>query len=342
MRADPELQVTGPHLQENSQAGIEWLRNCTIALICNDAGLLDFAQPGTFTGFRIVFNEYEQPRYLADPDALADRYIAALGGRKPSCVVGLNERYGYLEKWGGGLREHVACMRQFVKRMHAYGVAVAGYSFASGSPDEEDWRYLADQNFGDVDYIDQHGYNGLGGPSQSQWVARRIEIVRQWIGHDHPPFVAFEAGRDAIEQEGAKDLPGWKLQNVTAEQYLAEIKEQDRWIRTFPRNVFIGQTIFSFSRWWEEFDASPLVPMMRWEDGVPAIEIPSKPSGGGTMPQYEYILGFKEYAEKHPEIGKPTSPLMYDANGTAVQYTEKGMLHWNKASNQTLFFRASQ
>ncbi len=65
--------------------------------------------------------------------------------------------------------------------------------------------------------------------------------------------------------------------------------------------------------------------------------------GGDTVPeQFEYVLGFAEYAKQHPEIGKPTSPLMYDANGTAVQYTEKGMLHWNKASNQTLFFRASQ
>jgi hypothetical protein len=62
-----------------------------------------------------------------------------------------------------------------------------------------------------------------------------------------------------------------------------------------------------------------------------------------AMPEtFEYVLGFAEYARNHPEIGKPTSPLMYDANGTATQYTERGMLQWNKASNQTLFFAAAR
>jgi hypothetical protein len=65
-------------------------------------------------------------------------------------------------------------------------------------------------------------------------------------------------------------------------------------------------------------------------------------NGGSNVDKFEYTLGFATYAQAHPEIGKPTSHLMYDANGTAVQYTEKGMLHWVKASNQTLFFRAEQ
>jgi hypothetical protein len=76
----------------------------------------------------------------------------------------------------------------------------------------------------------------------------------------------------------------------------------------------------------------------------PAINLhPGLPdsSGGETVgEQFEYILGFAEYAKAHPEIGKPISPLMYDANGTGVQYTETGMLHWVKASNRVLFFRA--
>lgn len=61
------------------------------------------------------------------------------------------------------------------------------------------------------------------------------------------------------------------------------------------------------------------------------------------MPEtFEYVLGFAEYARQHPEIGKPVSPLMYDANGTGVQYTERGMLHWVKASNTICFFAAAR
>jgi hypothetical protein len=76
--------------------------------------------------------------------------------------------------------------------------------------------------------------------------------------------------------------------------------------------------------------------------GQPVIPPVVPPTGGETMPdQFEYILGFAEYAKAHPEIGKPISPLMYDANGTGVQYTETGMLHWVKASNRVLFFRAA-
>ncbi len=69
-----------------------------------------------------------------------------------------------------------------------------------------------------------------------------------------------------------------------------------------------------------------------------AVRAASKPQRRTQMEEYEYTFGFAEYARTHPEIGKPTSPLQYDANGNGLQYTKKGKLEWNKASNQVGFF----
>lgn len=73
-----------------------------------------------------------------------------------------------------------------------------------------------------------------------------------------------------------------------------------------------------------------------------ACEWPYKQQAEEETPvaNYAYILGFADYAKAHPEVGLPTSDLMYDAHGNGFQYTENGRLEWNKQGNQTLFFVA--
>lgn len=58
---------------------------------------------------------------------------------------------------------------------------------------------------------------------------------------------------------------------------------------------------------------------------------------GPTMP--EFTLGFKDAHDANPIlIGEAISDLMYDSNGTAVQYSENGRLEWCKQANKVQFY----
>lgn len=64
----------------------------------------------------------------------------------------------------------------------------------------------------------------------------------------------------------------------------------------------------------------------------------AKPEEVTVMPEeFRYILGFEGYAQAHPEIGKATSELFYDAHGDGYQFCEAGELVWNRQGAQVLF-----
>ncbi len=108
-----------------------------------------------------------------------------------------------------------------------------------------------------------------------------------------------------------------------------------RWIEGEPQIEGAAYFIFRWQSpdpgWKLDLLGSPL------ED---EIRQATKTDFGGEGMGFEYIQGFKVFHDAHPEIGNPTSDLMYDANGNALQYTEQGKLEWNKSSNQVQFYAA--
>lgn len=80
-----------------------------------------------------------------------------------------------------------------------------------------------------------------------------------------------------------------------------------------------------------------------WPDLEAARSIAGIVSGseGGSMSLFfEFTLGFKAYAEAHPEVGQPIESLQYDDQGNAWQHTTTGLLFWHRAENAIHFFGA--
>ena len=55
----------------------------------------------------------------------------------------------------------------------------------------------------------------------------------------------------------------------------------------------------------------------------------------------DFGLGFKDFAEQdRPLVGTCISRVGYDRFGNGLQYTDRGVLFWQKESNTVFFFLA--
>jgi hypothetical protein len=73
-----------------------------------------------------------------------------------------------------------------------------------------------------------------------------------------------------------------------------------------------------------------------WDEGYIISEEEAKQlKWGGTM---EWKLAFANYANTHPEVGTPTTDIMYDDQGNAWQYSDKGMLFSAKGLGWEIFW----
>lgn len=204
----------GPHGILTTDAAIQWSRRAPITKSLDRVGLLQQAQPGAITIFRGYFTPAEQDR--ADPDFTFDRIMERLQGFVPTYTE-LNNEWRQRLIWG--LASHVEFTRACVKRFHAVGIRVAGFSFSTGQPEMEDWLYLQEQDFAGVDVVAIHEYwNGKTG-YLSGWNALRYRKIHDILGGKHPPWLVTECGADAVEQ----GKPGWRLCGISGEQYIKQL-----------------------------------------------------------------------------------------------------------------------
>ncbi len=208
----------GPHIILSTQAALDWSQRAPIVKALNDPGSLKQAQPGAVTIFRQYFTVNEQDRLDVDFTINKIKILTALGGFKPTFVELLNETH---QRVVWGLADYAAFTWACVKRLHAVGQMVAGFSFSTGQPEMGDWQFLAqyDPPFAGVDALAIHEYwNGRTGQF-STWNALRYRRVHELLGGEHPPFVITECGADAVEGREA----GWRKCGISGEQYVNQL-----------------------------------------------------------------------------------------------------------------------
>lgn len=239
----------GPHVQFETSPAMDWARAAPIVKELDTTNALAAAPPGAITIFRKYFANQDINRNGAD---VANEILAALGGFRPSYAELYNE---WAQRLGNGLERHVEFTREAVDVLHRAGVAVAGFSFSVGNPEQAEWEYLRAHSFGGADVISIHEY--WGPDVNSTWTALRHRRVHDWLGGVHPPFVITECGRDQVE--GGQ--PGWLRCGISAEQYLAELAAYDYAIQQDP--YVRGGTPFTAGAAggeWKYFDVDTLVP----------------------------------------------------------------------------------
>lgn len=324
----------GPHGQRSTPELMCWAVVAPCIKAVGDVGILRGARsvnPNIFTIYRAGIDQDDQDHWT--PDDWAWRILHELGGFRPNAVEYKNEWKQYLDD---GLLQRITEERRFVAIMHANGIPVLGGSLSVGSSEKDDILAYQQAGWAGMDYLGVHAYWQKYKP-QDVWTAEWYRLVHEWTGGDHPSMILSEWGIDDIDKLGA----GWQAQGINAEDYIAQLDTNQARLPDYVKfaAAFSGGVYDK----WAKFDLDGIVDLIIAKATEGGVYVPPVQQGGGTVPeQFEYILGFAEYARQHPEIGKPISPLMYDANGTGVQYTETGMLHWVKASNKVLFFRASQ
>lgn len=251
------MNKTGPHGLYPTSGALLWARNALIVKQAGGIELLQVAPPGAITIARPLVPVPDEIKW--DGAATAQAALDALGGFRPTAVELWNEGDEIGQRLGKGLEERLRVTREAVPVLRAAGTELAGYSFSTGVPDAQDWRYLQDNDFGGVIYIAIHEYWGNQG--FTTWNTLRYRRVDGWLGGDHPPFIITECGRGTVEGGG----DGWK-QSVSAQQYITELEAYDAKISE--DFYIIGGTVFTVgancsgppTACWDWYDVDELVP----------------------------------------------------------------------------------
>lgn len=239
----------GPHVILPSEAAMRWVQHAGVVKSLDRPDTLRAAPDSALRIFRHYFPN--QP-LDADPSWVAGEILGALGGyRHPLLYVEApyNEAYQFL---GQGLEQYVTLTRAVTNILHANGVKVAGFCFSVAQPQMSDWAYVASQGFAGVDALAVHQYWGNQGLTEE--CALRHRQVHKFLHGDHPPFLASECGRDAVEGGQA----GWQNCNISGEQYLNECStfadaiDQDSYV--------LGATLYTAGPTpdWEKFSTDVL------------------------------------------------------------------------------------
>ncbi len=258
----------GPHVIVDTPPARAWSSQARVVKQLDGTSALAAAPPGASTVFRKYFANQDIDRHGGD---IAREIIAALGGFRPSYVELYNET---AQRLGQGLERHVEFTAEAVEVLHQESIAVAGFCFSVGNPEQADWQYLKDHNFGDVDAIGVHEYWGNKGLTLD--CALRHRRVHEWLGGVHPPIIITECGRDYIPEEGTS-VAGWIAQGIAAEQYLQELTAYD--YALLQDHYVVGATVFTAGAAggnWRYFDVDTLVAAIL---GAGPIEEPVRLSG---------------------------------------------------------------
>lgn len=270
------MNKLGPHCIKPSAPAISWAARAGIVKAVDEPTPLNHTK-APIRIFRKYFPDQSLYRTGAD---VAREVLAALGSANANFIELYNECYQRLDE---GLDQYVRLTREAVAyvRQVRPDLKVIGFNFSTGSPEPEDWRYLQAHNYGDCDAIGIHAYWNDEG--FSDWHAFRHRKVAEWLGGNPPQMLITECGRDNLGDGKA----GWKTQNVTAEQYAAELREYA--IRLEQDPYVLGAVAFSAGPTpdWENFSLDELVHLMPgWTPPAPE----PTPTEGGSMERTEAWL----------------------------------------------------
>jgi hypothetical protein len=222
----------GPHLIQLTPAGLDWARRAPIVKQLNGTEALRAARDDALRVFRRYFPQ--QP--FDDPAGAATAILTALGGYRHRLL--LVELYNEVaQRLGEGLEQHTIWTYAVTERLHDAGLRVAGFSFSTGNPGRDDWRYLRDCDYASVDVLAMHAYWGDQGFTLDH--ALRHRQVHEWTGGEHPPICLTEMGRDAVE--GGKG--GWCKDGISAADYVSELWAYGHELEADP--YVIGAVVFT-------------------------------------------------------------------------------------------------
>jgi len=251
----------GPHCQGSNLRARQWASVASVVKQMDGTDLLAAAPSGATTIFRHWYPGADIARNGGD---VAREVIAACGGFKPTYIELYNEA-GYGDRVGQGLERYVQFHREAVPVAHAAGIKVMGYSFGTGSPEAGDWKYLADQGWGNVDAVGIHEYWAERG--FTIWNALRHRQVIGWTNGRTPPdgFYITECGRDRVRDGDNGEyigVPGYVGTGLSAQMFGEELLSYANWVG---QDSYIkGVTPFTCApnAMWTGFDCDPVVPFL--------------------------------------------------------------------------------
>jgi len=320
----------GPHLTRSTPQGADWAKRAAIVKSLDDTGPFIAAPESVIRVYR-HFYQYQNEDARRGPVAIAREIVATLGG--------YNHPRLYLEapfnEWMQGEAEieyHLVFADECVAELHRLGYKVAVYCWGTGNPFQWGmWDKIKAHNFAHGDLLCLHEYWAKQG--FTTWNALRYRRVHEYLQGQHPPMVITECGRDAIVAEGGDRQPGWKLQGISRETYAQELLAYAAELEKDP--YVVGAVAYTFGAWndFAGFESGDIADLM------PAANQFITIAGSNNVSTIEFVLGFKDYAAKHPEVGTAVEDLQYDLYGNAWQHSANGLLFWHKAKNEITFFR---
>jgi hypothetical protein len=237
----------GPHVLLQTPQAIAFASWAPIVKCVDLVEPFKVARPDAIRVFRHWFGRQE----FTDPAGAAVFILDGLKGyRHPKLLVELQNETA--QTLATGLREHLCWTVDVATRLHDAGLKVAGFSFSTGQPERDDWRFLQDHAFGMVDAISIHQYWQHDGLNADQ--ALRHRQVHEWLSGEHLPFIITECGRDCSGDEHG----GWKEDGIRAEQYVAELVTYDA---ELAKDCYVcGATVFTAgpSPTWATFSTDDL------------------------------------------------------------------------------------
>ena len=242
------MSKIGPHVIKPTGDALDWARVAPVVKALDDTTALKQSPRATVR----IFRRYFPDQNVGLPGgAIVEAVLRALGDAPATHVEAFNECF---QRLGQGLERHVDFTAEAVVRLRQLrpDLTLVGYCFSTGQPEQTDWDYLRQHEYGGATCIGIHEY--WGGQGFTPWHALRHRTAHEWTQGDHPLFLITECGRDRVE--GGKG--GWKADGLTREAYYAELQAYEQELLKDP--YVIAATPFTGGPTpdWENFTTDPL------------------------------------------------------------------------------------
>ena len=242
------IRKVGPHVIKPTSDALDWARHANVVKALDDTTALRQAPQARYRIFRKYFPAQDINR---PGNEVVDAVLAALGDAPATHVEIFNET---AQRLGQGLEDYVSFTDEAVRHLadRRPDLTLVAFCFSTGNPEQADWDYLRQHEYGGATCIGLHEYWGNQG--FTGWNALRYRKVHEWTQGDHPPFLITECGRDRVE--GGQG--GYIADGVDEDRYIAEIDAFDMELQ---KDAYVlGATCFTGGPTpdWQNFTTDPL------------------------------------------------------------------------------------
>jgi hypothetical protein len=340
----------GPHITRPTPEGETWCQYAGAIKELDSHGLLLKHKDHALTVWRMTAHD-KGLRHDVSGSWLAQEAINRLGGFVPDVMQIYCEQYNTDPGW------HLRVFSEANPIIERYGSVLGFGAFSHGNPSEEVVKTLAKADWAGAKILLLDEY--WGNKDFTEWHALRHEKIKQWsqsVGGRMPPVIIGECGRDDVPDEGTGGKAGWLTQAISTEAYTKELDRYDAILYSNDdvvaafvyatgvwsdfKNFELAEVVkhITGNRWWLPYPQKiQLSKYIKRESGV--VPTPVTPVGFSYQPG----TGFEALYKRSPKtIGKATSdPKPIGPSGDVFQYTENGILFWNKDTfTQSMFFKA--